>query len=70
MRATLVNGKALARHAVKLGIDEYLQVSEAQRQHHPQHTAAMLEDALEALTGAVYLDGGIDAGPFICAKAL
>ena len=61
MRATLVNGKALARHAVKLGIDEYLQVSEAQRQHHPQHTAAMLEDALEALTGAVYLDGGIDA---------
>lgn len=61
MRANLVNGKALARHAVELGIDHYLQVSEAQRQHHPQHTAAMLEDALEALTGAVYLDGGINA---------
>lgn len=61
MRANLVNGKALATHARKLGIDKYLLVSEAQRQHHPQHSAAMLEDALEALVGAVYLDGGIDA---------
>ncbi len=61
MRANLVNGKALAEHACTLGIDQYLQVSEAQRQHHPNHSAAMLEDALEALTGAIYLDGKIEA---------
>lgn len=61
MRASLVNGKALAEHARALDMDRYLQVSDAQRQHHPQHTSAMLEDTLEALTGAIYLDGGIDA---------
>jgi ribonuclease-3 len=61
MRANLVNGKALAEHAHSLEIDMFLQVSEAQRQHHPQHSAAMLEDAFEALVGAIYLDGGIAA---------
>jgi len=61
MRASLVNGKALTEHAKALGIDKYLQVSEAQRQHNPLPSAAMLEDALEALTGAIYLDGGIEA---------
>ena len=61
MRANLVNGKALAKHACELGIDKFLQVSESQRQQHPQHSASMLEDALEALVGAVYLDGGIAA---------
>ena len=61
MRASLVNGKALAKKARELGIDHLLQVSEAQRQHHPRHTSAMLEDALEALTGAIYLDSGIEA---------
>ena len=68
MRASLVNGKALARHACELEIDQYLRVSESQRQHHPKHTAAMLEDALEALTGAVYLDGGIDAARLFVLK--
>ncbi len=61
MRANLVNGKALAEHACRLGIDKCLQVSQSQRQQHPQHSASMLEDALEALVGAVYLDGGIAA---------
>ena len=61
MRASLVNGKTLAKHARSLGIDTILQVSEAQRQHHPRHSAAMLEDALEALVGAIYLDGGIQS---------
>lgn len=61
MRANLVNGKALAEHACSLGIDRFLEVSEAQRQHHPKHSAAMLEDAFEALVGAIYLDGGIAA---------
>ena len=61
MRANLVNGKVLAAHARALEIDRHLQVSDAQRQHHPDHSDAMLEDALEALTGALYLDGGIEA---------
>lgn len=60
-RASLVNGKSLARIATSQGLAPHLQVGEAHRQHHPEPSKAMLEDALEALIGAVYLDGGIEA---------
>jgi ribonuclease-3 len=49
MRAGLVNGKALTVHARTLGLDTALQVSEAQRQHHSEPSASMLEDAFEAI---------------------
>ena len=61
MRASLVNGKALAAHAQTLQIASVLKVSQAQRQHHPEPSAAMLEDAFEAVIGAIHIDGGIDA---------
>lgn len=60
-RASIVNGKNLARTAEKWQLGKYLQVSEAHRKHHPQPSQAMLEDALEALFGAVYLDSGLEA---------
>lgn len=60
-RASIVNGNSLARAATAKGLGEYLEVGEAQRQHHPEPSKAMLEDALEALIGAIYLDGGITA---------
>ncbi len=60
-RASIVNGKSLAHAATAKGLGEYLEVGEAQRQHHPEPSKAMLEDALEALIGAIYLDGGIKA---------
>ena len=61
MRASLVSGKALAPKARALGLAQALQVSDAQRKHHPEPSDRMLEDALEALIGAVYLDGGLSA---------
>lgn len=61
MRASLVNGKALASHARSIELGAVLQVSEAQRQHHSEPSAAMLEDAFEALIGAIHLDGGLEA---------
>ena len=60
-RASIVNGKSLARAATAKGLGKYLEVSDAHRQHHPEPSKAMLEDALEALIGAVYLDGGVKA---------
>jgi len=60
-RAGIVNGKSLAHVAASKGLAAYLQVGEAHRQHHAEPSHAMLEDALEALIGAVYLDGGIEA---------
>lgn len=61
MRAGLVNGKSLALVATELNIGAALKVSEAHRQHRPDPSQAMLEDALEAIIGAIYLDGGLDA---------
>lgn len=61
LRVHLVNGNLLAQKALSIGIADGLRVSEAQRQHHAQPSKAMLEDALEALIGALYLDGGIPA---------
>ncbi len=60
-RASLVNGKALAAIADRATIQNHLIVGEAHRKHHPEPSRAMLEDALEALIGAVFLDGGFDA---------
>ena len=61
MRAHLVNGKALATHARELSIDRFLRVSRTQRERLLKLSTGILEDALEALIGAIYLDGGIDA---------
>ena len=60
-RASLVNGKSLAQIAANTGLAAHLKVGEAHRQHHAEPSKAMLEDTLEALLGAVYLDGGIEA---------
>ncbi len=61
MRTNIVNGNTLASKALKLGLDQHLVVSEAQRAHHPEPSNGMLEDTLEALIGAIYLDGGLEA---------
>lgn len=60
-RASLVNGRSLAAKAKKLELSQRIEVGESQRRHHPEPSDAMLEDALEALIGAVYLDGGMEA---------
>lgn len=61
LRAAIVNGKSLAEKARSIQLDRALRVGEAHRQHQPEPSNAMLEDALEALIGALYLDGGLDA---------
>lgn len=60
-RSQLARGKQLAELARKLGIAEVLRVSEAERALNGHRRAAALEDALEAIVGAIYLDGGIEA---------
>jgi len=58
MRAGIVNGRALAAVARECGLDRELRVGEGHRNHRPEPSDAMLEDALEALIAAIYLDGG------------
>lgn len=61
LRASIVNGKSLSKKALDIGLGDFLQVSDAHREHHPDPSHAMLEDALEAIFGAIFLDGGMDA---------
>lgn len=61
IRASIVNGKSLARKAAEIELEKFLQVSDSHREHHPDPSKAMLEDALEAIFGAIFLDSGMDA---------
>ena len=55
LRARLVRAEALSEIAAGIGLGEHLRLGA------PAAGAAMLADALEAVFGAVFLDGGYDA---------
>lgn len=59
-RATLTKGAFLVTLAAELGIDQALELSPAEEQSGGRHRASTLEDAFEALVGALYLDGGME----------
>ncbi len=60
-RIALVSGGTLATIARECAIDRLLLVGEGERRTGGSRKSSVLENALEALIGAVYLDGGIDA---------
>jgi ribonuclease-3 len=60
-RATLVNGKALARYAQALGLGPLILMSDNMAQADGRANATLLADAFEAVVGALYLDLGFDA---------
>lgn len=60
-RAILTRGSFLADMARRLGVHEVLRVSQAERGSGGHQRQAALEDAMEALAAAVYLDVGWEA---------
>jgi len=60
-RRHLVNGRQLTRAAVRWGLDEEGLIRAGPSRKNERLSAAMLEDAFEALIGAIYLDRGYDA---------
>ena len=60
-RARLVKGPSLAAIARRIDLGEFLRVGDGARADRTYENEAVLEDAVEALFGAVYLDGGIPA---------
>jgi len=66
-RASLVCGASFAAIAAEIRLGDALILGPAARKNRLQENAAALEDALEALFGAVYLDGGLDAARSVCA---
>ena len=58
VRAHLVREDSLARVALTLGLPEVLRLSEGEARGGGAQRPSILADALEALIGAAFLDGG------------
>lgn len=61
LRISIVNQQALAERARDLGIGDFILLGKGEDAAGGRDKASILSDALEALIGAVYLDGGAAA---------
>jgi ribonuclease-3 len=61
MRSAIVNERQLAQTASELGLGRRLLLGKGEELTGGREKASLLADSLEALLGAVYLDGGFDA---------
>jgi ribonuclease-3 len=61
MRAALVNAEALAAVAAAMGLGQALRLGRGADATGERKRPNVLADALEAVVGAVFLDGGLDA---------
>lgn len=60
-RAFLVNRRALAEHAQRLQVGQYLRVSKGEEQCGGRERPSALADAFEAVLGAIFLDSGFES---------
>ena len=61
LRSQITGGKPLAEIAAACDVGRHLKLGKGERQSGGQERASNLTDALEAVIGAAYEDGGIDA---------
>lgn len=61
LRANLVNQKALHRIALDLGLGDHLLLGEGEIRSGGAQRPSILADAVEAMLGAILLDGGFEA---------
>ena len=66
LRAYLVNGEILAELAKELSIGEHLYLGVGELKSGGHRRTSILSDAMEAIIGAIYLDGGIE----VCKKQI
>lgn len=64
----LVKGETLTKIGNKLNIGEFLRMTGGEEQTGGRKTASNIEDAVEALLGAIYLDGGLPAAQEFISK--
>lgn len=60
MRAILVCENSLAKEAEKLGLGQFLKLGRGEDRNGGRSRKSILADALEAVMGAIYLDGGFE----------
>lgn len=68
LRASLVNRDSLAEIAAALEVGECLRLGPGEMKSGGHRRASVLSDALEAIIGAVYLDGGFDSAAKLIAR--
>ena len=68
VRAHLVREDSLHRAALVLGLPEMLRLSDGEARGGGAQRPSILADALEAIIGAIYLDGGLKAAAGLVAK--
>lgn len=57
-RSTICHGKGLTKLAKNLKLDDYLRLGRGEKKAKTKERSQILGDCLEAIIGAVYLDGG------------
>ena len=68
LRSRVTSGKALAGIAREINLGEYLRIGRGEEQSGGRERDSILEDALEAVIGAAWLDGGRRASDKIMQK--
>jgi ribonuclease III len=58
--SSLVRGDACAEVGMKFGISDFVIVGATERKKGVQHMQSVVGDVVEALIGAIYIDGGFD----------
>lgn len=61
LRSSMVNERELSVYATSLELGDYLLLGKGEELTGGRHKPSLLADSLEALFGAVYLDGGLEA---------
>jgi ribonuclease-3 len=70
LRASLVSGETLAAVAAEQGLGDWLVLGEGELKSGGHRRKSILADALEAVVGAVYLDGGMDPARAVVERVL
>ena len=70
LRAHVVSGDSLARLAAELGLGQWLTLGAGEQKSGGERRESILANALEALCGALYLDGGLPEARRVMLRAL
>lgn len=66
LRAELVKKKTLAKVARRLQIGQFILLGKGERQRGGNERSSILADAIEAILGAIFLDGGLTVARSVC----
>lgn len=67
-RASLIQGSRLSQIAMQLSLDQFILMSDGEERAGGKTNPRILENVMEAIIGAIYLDGGLSAAKMVVDK--